>query len=107
MEKMFVMTLLLELASDGVIRAKEKELDFSLSQMWSFHHSTIFLEKFLSDRQREEWIGDLEEVLYRMYELEYPKWRLHLETLRRTYYLVLSTLKMKVNSFSYKRKTSE
>jgi hypothetical protein len=81
--------------------------DFKPSVVWSVHYFSLLLEQLLNDRQREEWIGDLEEALYKMYEQKYPRWRLHFETLRRVFYLLKGLLIAKTNSFVYKRRTTK
>lgn len=79
--------------------------DFEPSSLWSFQHCSLLLENLLNERQREEWIGDLEEVLYKMYDLKCQKWQFHFEILRRVFYLSKSLFIFKVSLSSSKKKS--
>lgn len=81
--------------------------DFELSAIWSFQHCLLLVKKLLNERQREEWIGDLEEFLYKMHKLKCPRWRFHIEILRRTFDLLKGVFTIKLNALPHKRKSSK
>lgn len=60
-----------------------------------------------SKEQREEWFGDLNEVIHDMRFKRYPEWMINLICVGKTTVLVISALKIKISDFFTLEQKSE
>lgn len=64
---------------------------------WSSRWLATPLGFLMSPDEREEWLGDLEESIYKLREKGYPEWMLNVIFTLRCILLCLSTLQIKVS----------
>lgn len=80
---------------------KDKAYLNTNSEPWVSRWIAAPIGYLCSKERREEWLGDLYEVIYEMKTKNYPKWMINLICIGKTTILIVSAFEIKISDFFY------
>ncbi len=69
------------------------------SEPWTSRWIAAPVGYLCSKEQREEWLGDLQEIILEMQTKSYPRWMINLICIGKTTILILSAFEIKISDF--------
>lgn len=83
-----------------VLAHKDKtDLTNNNSEPWASRWIAVPIGYLCSKEEREEWLGDLYEVIREMHTKNYPKWTINLICVGKTAILIFSAFEIKISDF--------
>lgn len=69
------------------------------SEPWASRWIAVPVGYLFSKEQREEWLGDLQEIIHEMHCESYPGWIINVICIGKTIILIVSALRIKITDF--------